>query len=302
MTLERGNEVAVVRYMMIGLVLAGAILILWEIRRENRRFVTTYYKIQTDKLKNVSFRIAFLSDLHGKEYGEENRDLIREIRKAAPDYILIGGDMLVGSKEIPGEKAAKFVEQLPEIAPVYYANGNHEQRIRQNPEYVGTMYEEYKERLERSGVKFLVNDSVRWNIQGNTIRVTGTEIPGDCFKRLVHQELCAEDVEEQVGSAEKESYQILLAHHPKFAEEYKKWGADLILSGHLHGGVARFPIRGGIGVISPQIHLFPKYSGDLYDLGDGSKIVVSKGLGTHTINVRFFNPAELIILDITGKN
>lgn len=287
---------------MIGMIFLVLFLILWEIRRENRRFITTYYKIQTDKLKNTSFRVAFLSDLHGKEYGEENIDLIKEIKKASPDYILIGGDMLVGNKEVPSEKAAKFVEQLPQIAPVYYANGNHEQRIRLNAEYMETLYEEYRERLERAGVTFLVNDSVRWNIQGNQIRVTGTEIPGDCFKRLVHQELCAEDVEERVGVSDGEAYQILLAHHPRFAKEYKKWGADLILSGHLHGGVARLPFRGGIGVISPQIHLFPKYSGDLYDLGDGCKNIVSKGLGTHTINIRFFNPAELIILDITGEN
>lgn len=287
---------------MIGLFFLIFILILWEIRRENRRFVTTYYEIQTDKLKNVSFRIAFLSDLHGKEYGAENIDLINEIKKAEPDYILIGGDMLVGNKEVPSDDAAKFVEQLPQIAPVYYANGNHEQRIRIGAEYLGTMYEEYRERLEKSGVNWLVNDSCEWNIQGNKIRVTGTEIPGDCFKRFVHREVSASDIEEQVGQSDSEAYQILLAHHPKFAKEYKKWGADLILSGHLHGGVARLPIKGGIGVISPQIRLFPKYSGDCYDLGEGCKIVVSKGLGTHTINVRIFNPAELIILDITGKN
>lgn len=69
----------------------------------------------------------------------------------------------------------------------------------------------------------------------------------------------------------------------------------MVLSGHLHGGIARLPLLGG--VISPQFRLFPRYSGDCYEK-DGKYIVVSKGLGTHTINFRFWNPAELVVLDI----
>ena len=82
-------------------------------------------------------------------------------------------------------------------------------------------------------------------------------------------------------------------------EEYKKWGADLILSGHYHGGIVRIP--GVTGVITPAFEIFPKYSGDFYREGD-TNIVVSKGLGTHTVNVRFLNPAELIVLHLRGEN
>ena len=45
--------------------------------------------------------------------------------------------------------------------------------------------------------------------------------------------------------------------------------------GHLHGGIARLPLLGG--VISPQFRLFPRYSRDCYEK-DGKYIVVSKGL------------------------
>ena len=81
---------------------------------------------------------------------------------------------------------------------------------------------------------------------------------------------------------ETDAYCILMAHHPLYAETYWKWGADLVLSGHLHGGIARLPLLGG--VISPQFRLFPRYSGDCYEK-DGKYIVVS-------------NPAELVVLDI----
>lgn len=278
------------------------LLVLKEIQKENHEFVVTHYKIKTKKLNNTSLRIAFLSDLHGKEYGAENKELIHAIKEEQPDLILIGGDMIVGKKVVSSEEAAKLIEKLPEIAPVYYANGNHEQRIRMYTETCGTLYEAYKERLERADVNWLINDSqsLKWN--GNEIRITGVEAPDDCFKRFIHKDFELEELEERAGISAQEGFQILLAHHPKFAQMYKNWGADLILSGHLHGGVARLPIFGGIGVISPQIRLFPKYSGDCYELGEDCHILVSKGLGTHTINIRFWNPAELIVLDIVGES
>ena len=65
----------------------------------------------------------------------------------------------------------------------------------------------------------------------------------------------------------------------------KKWGADLVLSGHLHGGIIRLPGIGGL--ITPQAIPFPKYSGEMTTEGEQT-IIVSRGLGTHTINLRFF--------------
>ena len=67
------------------------------------------------------------------------------------------------------------------------------------------------------------------------------------------------------------SYHILLAHNPFYMEAYKEWGADLILSGHLHGGCVRLPGIGG--VITPQAFLFPKYSGEMTVEGEQTIIV-----------------------------
>ncbi len=75
---------------------------------------------------------------------------------------------------------------------------------------------------------------------------------------------------------------------------YLSWGADLVLSGHLHGGIVRIP--GFRGVISPGFELFPKYSGGCCREGSQTA-VVSRGLGSHTIPVRLFNEAELIVLE-----
>ncbi|MFR8545685.1 MAG: metallophosphoesterase, partial [[Clostridium] scindens] len=105
-----------------------------------------------------------------------------------------------------------------------------------------------------------------------------------------------EEIESRVGTADS-SYQILLAHNPAYVAAYRKWGADLILSGHLHGGIVRIPGIGG--VIAPDFTLFPKYSGDIYREEDAT-VVVSKGLGAHSVPIRLLNPAEMVVLVLNG--
>ncbi len=126
----------------------------------------------------------------------------------------------------------------------------------------------------------------------------GLEIPLECYKHFGRGKLSTEQIEDGIGNSCEDGYEILLAHNPTYMKSYVKWGADLVLSGHLHGGIVRLPLLGG--VIAPNFIVFPKYSGDLYQEGD-THIVVSKGLGTHTINIRLFNPAELVVLHLQGK-
>ena len=52
--------------------------------------------------------------------------------------------------------------------------------------------------------------------------------------------------------------QVLLAHNPKYGKTYYEWGADMILSGHYHGGVVRFSEHHGLS--SPQYLVLPPFS------------------------------------------
>ena len=67
------------------------------------------------------------------------------------------------------------------------------------------------------------------------------------------------------------------------------------MSGHVHGGVARVPFWGK-GVLSPSWHVFPKYDGGIFREKE-SVMVLSRGLESHTIPVRVFNPGELWVID-----
>lgn len=285
---------------VILIILVAAMLVFAEIFREQKIFKVTHYSVALPKLakKMPEKKIVFLGDLHNKEYGKGNFELIQKIREEKPDMILVTGDMLVGKKGISFANAVALMKQLPDIAPVYYANGNHEQRMRERTHIFGDAYQRYHEELTNAGVHYLVNESMNVKWQGCDVRISGFEPPHACYDRTGRRYLNVDDLEKRLGEASKTSCQILLAHHPEYAQAYFEWGADLVLSGHLHGGIIRIPGVGG--AISPQMGLFPKYAGGIYQEGK-STMVVTKGLGTHTINIRLFNPAEMVVLHINGK-
>ena len=279
------------------ILIAGGLLGL-EIYRELHHFRVTHYTIESQKFKGFSrdLNLIFLSDLHNRVYGEKNEPLLQAIRNEKPDLILIGGDMLVGKEDASYDIALDFTSQLPEIAPVLYATGNHEQRMREKPEIYQAAYADYRQQLKDRGVLFLENGSCRIEAGTVLLEISGVELPSASYKKLKKLPIRASDIAEylhkdSVSVTEDSVYRILLAHNPAYMNAYKGWGADLILSGHLYGGVMRLPGIGG--VITPQAFLFPKYSGEMTKEGEQT-IIVSRGLGTHTINIRLFNQPEVV--------
>ena len=270
------------------LILIGVIILICILEwiREIVTFKITHYEIKSDKLNKLKYerKIVFLSDLHNNCYGSNNEKLLVAVKQQNPDLILVGGDMLVGKADISSKVAENFVSKLTEIGPVYYVNGNHEQRMKVYPETFGNTFQAYKNRLIKSGVTFVENENVVFNWDGCQVKMYGLEIPVAYYKKFLKQILPVEVVREQIGEPETNCY--------------LEWGADMVLSGHFHGGVVRIPKLGGI--ITPQWHMFPKYSGELTEK-NGKHVVVSKGLGTHTFKIRFSNPAEVIVLHLNGK-
>lgn len=277
------------------------LLALLEVYRELHCFKVTHYRISLPRFSGSGEekRIVYLSDLHNHEYGKDNRKLLKAVEDAQPDLILVGGDMLVGKVGHDYDAALQFVKRLVPFCPVYYANGNHEQRMKEHPGRYRYSYENYQRKLRDAGVTFLENESVEFSFgdscMESTVRITGLEIPLSCYTHFGKEELKPGEIRRKVGGCGGRACQILMAHNPSYVKEYKEWGADLILCGHLHGGIVRIP--GLAGLITPALQWFPKYSGDMYKEED-TVIVVSKGLGTHTINLRFLNPAEVIVLHI----
>lgn len=254
------------------------------------RFVVTEYEIRSEKLaREITW--VLLSDLHGKSYGKDNEALTRKIDKIAPDGILAAGDIITAERSSRYKKAAALLEKLAGKYPIYYGLGNHEVRMREEPEIYGDIYSEYIKRLQDAGIEPLVNEAVD-NPTGN-LRILGLDIGRLCYQKFHKFPIERVYLVSLLGSPRTDKFQILIAHNPDYFEEYEAWGADLVVSGHVHGGLMRLPLLGG--VVSPKLTLFPQYDSGVYTKKN-CNMVVSRGLGTHTLPIRIFNPGELVVI------
>lgn len=257
------------------------------------RFVIREYHCENKRLKKP-LKIVQLSDLHNKSFGKGNSRLIRAIKELNPDLIIVSGDMYTS---LPGKEtvtAQKLLEELVKSYPVYYANGNHEQKTKEETEEFGSLYEDYRQKLSGMGIHFLSNEHVY--LKDYNISLYGLEIHRHYYRKFRKQILKADQVREYLGVPDPSSFHMMIAHNPDFFEAYAAWGADLVFAGHVHGGLMRLPILGG--VIAPSMKLFPKYDGGEFHEGNAT-MILSRGLGTHTLPIRIFNPGELVVVKLT---
>ena len=260
------------------------------------RFVIAEYEIESDKVTRPC-KFVLLSDLHNKSYGKDHEKLIDRINGISPDAVLVAGDMMTASKEQPEGVLLSLMRQLAARYKIYYGMGNHEQRMELYPEYYGTIYDDYVAKLRETGIEPLINESV-WLPEYN-VSVCGSMIDTCYYKKFRKYPMDEHYLTKLLGEPREDACQILIAHTPQYFEEYAAWGADVVVSGHIHGGIMRLPVLGG--VLSPNMTLFPKYDGGRFVRGKAT-MILSRGLGTHTIPVRIFNPGELVVIRLVPKN
>lgn len=258
-------------------------------------FVVREYEVRSNKInKDVTF--CLLSDLHEKSYGEGNCDLIKAVEEAKPDIILIAGDMITGQNDLHNtnmEPALSLIGELSKKYPIYAANGNHEYKMWLLGKKYGRIYREYDKKLRDLGVVLLRNQGTY--LEDYNMEIHGLELGYEHYRKLFKHTMAPGYIEHFFGEPCEARYQLLIAHNPQYFDDYCKWGADLTVSGHVHGGIARLPLLGG--VMSPAIALFPKYDGGLFKK-DNKYMVLSRGLGMHTVPIRFNNPGEVCIIKV----
>jgi predicted MPP superfamily phosphohydrolase len=208
------------------------------------------------------------------------------MRELEPDIVVLTGDMVTGNDK-DFTVFFNLVEQISQEYPIYYIPGNHEVALKDSSK------QEFLNLFERTGVVFLNNQKVELESDcGDIINLYGL-----WYQNLhyVKEPLNIEMIEQYIGVANTSVYNILLTHQPKYFELYEKWGADLIMSGHIHGGMVRLPYFGP--VFSPDEGLFPQYAAGEYYLND-SVLVVSRGLGIGTRGFRVFNRPDLVLITL----
>lgn len=282
---------------LLTIIIIAALALLWIALYDTNRFVLRSHVVTDPRIRRKC-RAVLLTDLHNKCYGKENERLLAAIRNQNPDFVLIAGDVLTANKKAPLKPALELLERLAGEYPVYYGNGNHEQRLRDYPRYFGKMARQYRNALKRIGIEPLSNRHAALPEFG--LVIYGAEIDMEYYKRFRTRKMPPEYLPRILGQASPDAYTVLLAHNPDYFPQYAAWGADLTLSGHVHGGVARVPLWGK-GVLAPSWHVFPKYDGGVF-MEKNAVMVLSRGLGSHTIPVRIFNPGELWVIDFVPEN
>lgn len=251
------------------------------------------YLIDSGKLSD-QVTALYLTDLHGREYGRHNAELLRLCQSLKPAFILCGGDFVTGRQPETVKPAAAVITGLSEIAPLYFAPGNHESKYhlagKDNPERQEA-WQFFYESLKRAGVVFLANDSRLLSLGKNKFSISGLELPLKAYRKFVRPLFPEKFMKKKLNSS-RDVFSILLAHNPYFTPCYQGWGADLALCGHNHGGFMRI---GQKTLLSPYGFWLPEYGYGRYDK-NGSSVIVSSGLGEHTLPFRVNNPFEIVRL------
>lgn len=243
------------------IIIAIVAFFLVEIYIDSNLLVVSNFNIIDKKIpqKFNGYKILHLSDLHSKSFGKNNINLVEKINKINPDIIVMTGDM-VNCNDIKFDNFFNLVKILTKKYKIYYIVGNHEQNMKKVNKNVITDF------LTANGVIVLDNEKVELQKDGEKINLYGMW----CNLRYYSSksEGTKYDFTEEIMNKIMENspldiseYNILLAHNPNFIQSYAAWGADLTLSGHIHGGMVRLPFIGGI--FSPDTLLFPKYSSRL---------------------------------------
>jgi len=229
-------------------------------------------------------KIAYASDIHFGALLNEARvmDLAERLNALEADIILLGGDY--------GEDAAhslEFFRMLPPLKAkltVCGVIGNHDR--------AEATAEELIDAMETCGITPLVNSTLTLEMDGRKLCICATD-------DLSHGDPAFNEVKEQVFGAD---YVIYAPHSPDALEAAREEGADgfydLAVCGHTHGGqVAIF------GFAPYTSSLYGERYGNLYLSGeieedDGVQIIISNGVGTTWMPVRFGAPPQYHLITL----
>lgn len=269
----------------IGTTLAACLLLAAAVYGGNNRIDTTEYTYSSQNLPIAfdGYRIVHLSDLHSKTFGKDNEPFMEKLRTLSPDIIVATGDMVDGSTHTDISASLLFMQQITEVAPVYYVTGNHEMRLSKADR------EQFLSDITAAGVKVLANETIEIGAadSGLTMSLIGT---GDESLQANILQTLAQDAEG--------TFRLLLAHEPQFLEShYTETGVDLIFSGHAHGGQWRIPFTHQ-GLYAPDQGFLPALTEGMVSTGTGTTMVISRGLGNSAFPVRIFNHPEIVCVTL----
>ena len=243
----------------------------------NAILTVSTHKITSSKLSHP-VRIAHISDFHNTRITLLVNAILQELRKRQPDFICITGD-LVDSRHTDIPQAVEFVSKLAEIAPVYYVTGNHEIRSSRHDEIMAALY--------RSSMTVIEDEAY----QINGINLIGL----NDFYGIPYSQRASLFTQKYQALKSDQLFNVVMFHRPEMLDAYSENGADLVLSGHAHGGQMRFLVVGA--GYAPDQGFRPQLAEGLHQKGN-TCLIISRGIGNSLFPFRLNNQPELIFIDL----
>ncbi len=221
------------------------------------------------------FNILFLSDMHFDGNPDLTRAIVRAVDGVQADLCLLGGDFRFGMYSPPEKALDQTAEVLASIRTrhgCFGVLGNHDSWS-------------MMERLENSGLRMLINESVAFTRDDERLWLTGVDDPH--FFR-------AADFGRAMAPVPRDEFCTVLCHTPEARERAARRGADLFLCGHTHAGQIRLPL---VGALSMHSSAPRRFNAGLWQ-HNGMTGYTSPGVGSSGIFVRFNCPPEVALITL----
>lgn len=244
------------------------------------RVVTTATRSARPLGTAPSLRLAFAADFHAgpTTHGSQIDRAFDAIAATGPDLILLGGDF-VGHRPRDVDRVARRVAALNAPLGIFGVLGNHDNHT--DPALVARA-------LSNAGVRMLMNEAVRLPAPFESTQLIGLDDHASGEPDATH-----------IPASDHLST-ILIVHQPSGLLDATPHRIDLALAGHTHGGQIVLP--GGHAPILPSGAFSRRYLAGEYLLPDGGTLVVSRGVGTSTIPLRWNAPADLLVITLSGSD
>jgi len=243
--------------------------------------IGTDYSVSTDKLTD-DIKIAMIADSHmGVTLdGEAFAKALSEIQEQKPDLLFIVGDLVDdGSDKEDMISACEALGEFEATYGVYYVYGNHDRGYSQSIAFTD---EELRNELSANGVIILEDEVI--NIE-NELCIIGRKDRSDEDRQ---------DISKLLAGIDSSMYTIVLDHQPNDYDAIEEAGADLVLSGHTHGGHI-FP-AGYVGLL---IGANDKVYG--YERRSDTDFIVTSGISGWAIPFKTGCVSEYVIIEIDAK-
>ena len=291
--LKRRKRIFMAAGIVLAAVIAIAVFIKVEIYISYNSLEAEEYTISSDRI-NSEVKLALISDLHDHTFGEKNEELVQMLKEQEPDLILMAGDMINDiSKD--SHVAVELIEQVKDIAPVYYSLGNQEE------DYIGRGTSDLLNELKDAGAIVLDESYQDIQVNGNAIRLGGMydyAFALDGNNTTTKESMRPSLYQFLTDFQDTDSYRLMMAHRPDsfiFGDAAKTWEIDLVVSGHNHGGQVILPFLGGI--YGGDQGWFPKYVDGVHHFKKVKNMVITRGLGSGEEKLpRFNNKPEVVTI------